>query len=308
VNYKKLLNKYKFFPTRLITSKGPLIYNSVRAVVCLGDKLKIKWAINQNKSFILIYQQGRVASTSVYESIKAMKFPYPLYHVHTLSIANAEQEIKRAKKNNEKAYRHFFVGKYLGKTIQNIKLTPSYKPWKVICIFRDPIDIMLSLFFLNIETNSEDLALYEDKEATLEYFQNLFESNDPAGWAICKWFDDYFFSELGIDVYAYPFNVEKGYTVIKTAKFEVLLLRFEGLSETYKSGAAELFNLDTSHFKLMHANIHKNDKYSDMHTHIKNNLRLSRSFCDKVYATKLMRHFYSPAMIEASIQKWTSEK
>jgi len=308
MNVSELLKKYKFLPTRLITARGPVIYNTARAIVCLSDKIKIKWAAKKNKPFILIYQQGRVASTSVYESIKAMKLPYPLYHVHTLSIENAEQKIKLAKKNNTKAYRHFFVGKYLGKAIQNIKLTPSYEPWKVICIFRDPIDIMLSLYFLNIETKSKDLELYEDKEAALEYFQNLFESNDPSGWAICRWFDDVFYKELGIDVYSHAFDTEKGFVVIKTEKFEILLLRFENLASVYKHGSAELLGIDSGDFNLMHANIHRNDKYSDMHIYIKKNLRLSKSFCDKVYTTKLMKHFYSSAMIETSVKKWTKVK
>lgn len=305
---KESLKKDKFLLTRLIVSKGPRVYNLIRAIICLYDKVKIKWAEKQNQPLILIYQQGRVASTSVYESLKAMKLPFPLYHVHTLSISKAEKEIQKAKNNNKKAYRHFFVGKYLGAAKNNIKVTPSFEPWKIICIFRDPIDIMLSLFFLNIENNPKNKAeqgLYKDKAATLEYFQNLFESNDPAGWAICNWFDDYFFDELGVDVYQYDFDKEKGFQVVKTEKFEILLLRFENLSNAYKNGCAELFNLDSNNFNLMHANIHKNDKYSEMHAYIKTNLQLSEPFCQKVYTTKLMQHFYSPEMIEKSIKKWT---
>lgn len=294
-----------------LINSGPLVYNLSRAVSSVIDGVQINKLVKSGTPFVLIYQQGRVASTSVYESMRSINLPYPIYHVHTLSIDRAQNEISKLKQQGGKVYRHLFVGEKLAREMKKLDWSQQQEPWKVVSIFRDPIEIMLSLYFLNIENDPNGLLTKvenSDKDSVVKYFENLFENSDPAGWEVCNWYDNIFLDEMGVDVYKFPFDKGKGYTVINTKQFDILLIRFEDINNAYRQGVATLFNLDATDLNLKHMNLHRNDKYNDMHKYVKKNLKLSRAFCEKVYSTKLMKHFYSPEHIQELTKKWIREK
>jgi len=274
------------------------------------DKALINFSSNKGKSFILIYQQGRVASTSVYESIKSLNLSSPIHHVHTISYLHAQQEIDQLKTKGGKVYRHLFVGQYLYKALNRHNSRSNPEPWKIICIFRDPIEIMISLHFLNLDNNPNNKFSVNgvlDKKKALRFFENLFENNDPSKWAICNWFDDVFYKELGIDVFSTTFDKSEGYSVISTDKVDILLIRFENIEHAYKNGAAQLLGLNADDVNLQYANLHTNKNTSEIHKYIKQNLKLSKNACDKVYSTKFMKHFYSPELIGELTSKWNKE-
>lgn len=284
------------------------IYNVIRVVISFIDGIKIKRAIKKGIPFVLIYQQGRVASTSVYESIKSIKLPYPLYHVHTLSEQVAQKQIDQLKLEGGKIHRNLFVGKQLSRALKNKKLVEQSEPWKIISIFRDPIEIMLSLYFLGIEDGANIFLNKSgelDKNLALKFYENKFIKDDPSGWGVCHWFNNVFLDELGVDVFLSPFDQEKGFTVIKNQQFDILLIRYEDIQSAYKYGVAELFNIEPNSLNLQYANLHSNKKHSEIHKYVKQNLKLTREFCDKAYSTKLIKHFYSPEQIETLIKKWS---
>lgn len=296
--------------TEFVVNSSSNFYNLARFVYCLIDKALIYYSSIKGTPFVLIYQQGRVASTSVYESIKSLNLPYPIYHVHTISYKYAQQEIDRLKKKGGKIYRHFFVGQYLYKALHRHNSRSDPLPWKIICIFRDPIEIMISLHFLNLDNNPNNKFSVNgvlDKKKTLAFFENLFENNDPSKWAICNWFDDVFFNELGIDVFSYPFDKTQGYSIIPANKLDVLLIRFENLDQAYKQGTAKLLGLSVDDVNLQYANIHTNKDTHELHKYIKKNLKLSKNACEKVYSTKFMKHFYSAELIGQLTSKWTKK-
>jgi len=308
---KRYINNLKLKVLGYLINSGPLVYNLLRAVSSVIDGVKINKLVKSGVPFVLIYQQGRVASTSVYESMRSINLPYPIYHVHTLSMDRAKNEIDKLKQHGGKIYRHLFVGQKLASEMDRLDWSAQQEPWKVISIFRDPIEIMLSLYFLNIESNPNGLLTKvenSDKDSVLKYIENLFENSEPAGWAVCNWYDNIFLDELEVDVYVSPFDKEKGYTVINTKKFDILLIRFEDIKNAYSEGLAVLFGLDASNLNLKHMNLHRNDKFSDLHKYIKENLKLSRGFCERVYSTKLMKHFYSSELIQELTHKWIREE
>jgi len=289
-----------------IVNSSSGLYNVVRAILSLIDKSKINQAVKKKIPFVLIYQQGRVASTSVYESIKAIKLPYPLYHVHTISAKTAQKGIEKLKQKKGKIYRHFFVGKFLSQALIQKRKEPQAPPWKIITIFRDPLEVMLSLHFLNM--SNKKLFVSEggqlDNEMALRHYETLFINDEPAGWEICKWFDEVFLDETGVDVYLTPFDYEKGYTIINAQECDILIIKFEDIKKAYKYGVAELFDINPADVELQHANLHSNDDYKDIHKYVKQNLKFSSEFCDKVYSTKLIKHFYSPQQILNLKNKW----
>lgn len=291
--------------TRALNGSSSTLYNVARWARCFIDKRLIDRHSTCNKPFTVIYQQGRVASTSVYESLCNVGLCNPIYHVHTLSATNAQKQIDAAKASKQKAFRHLYVGKMLSAALVTHKAQHEALPWKVISIVRDPLAIMISLHFLNIKADSN--AFSSDAKA-LAHFESMFSQDDPTNWAICTWFDNVFLDELGVDVYQHPFNTEKGFSIIKEDKLDILILRFDDLNQAFKNGCAEFFAASEKLFNLKHANVHKNTQYDERLSYIKKNLKVPRDFCNKVYSTKLMKHFYSPAQIEALTAKWAKDK
>lgn len=295
--------------TGFVANSPAPIYNGARMIQNLCDFRKINKAVRHGIPLVLVYQQGRVASTSVYASLLAANLDMPVYHVHTLSSARATEWIERAKQSGRRINRNFVLGKMLGEVISGLGEGPYPDPWKIICIFREPISVMLSLHFLNPRGEfAQLLEKYgeEDKNRVVDYFQALLDRDDPSGWLLTKWFDKVFREETGINVYDHRFGVDQGYQIIKDDRFEVLLLRFEDLANGFKKGAAQLFGLEEDRFNLIHSHIHKNDKYNEVHDHVKNNLKLSTKTLNKIYSTNFIKHFYSQELIERLTEKWSS--
>jgi hypothetical protein len=141
--------------TKKATNRSVVTYNVMRAIKLVFDKFKIKYHYYVESDFIIIYQQGRVASTSIYESLKSLKLPAPVWHVHNISNENNINFINGAYLCNEKAYRHLFVGQLLAKLIKHNSKAIKFK---IITVLRDPVSVILyPLFLLTVK---ELLVIY----------------------------------------------------------------------------------------------------------------------------------------------------
>ncbi|MFH7320746.1 putative capsular polysaccharide synthesis family protein [Desulfurivibrio sp. D14AmB] len=293
----------------VLISKAPnWLYSVARIWQTIFDRWAINRSIKNGTPLILIYQYGRVASTSLYTSLLAADLKFPVYHVHTISSHRASQRIAKVKERGHRVDRYMVLGKIIGEKIVSFGDSPPAQPWKIITVFRDPVSVMISLHFMNVSRYFADILGKNgelDTQKAIEHFQQITERDDPSGWAISTWFDDVFYDELGVDVYSHDFDKDRGYKIINDPRFDILLLRFENLDQAFNEGVAKLFNLDNHRIKLLHSHLHKDDKYLDLQNYVKNNLKLSNSACDKIYSTKFAQHFYSPELISKLTKKWS---
>ncbi len=296
---------------RLVAHAPPSIYNVVRAVRCSIDAPYIAWNVRRGRPFILVYQQGRVASTSVFESLCALKLPAPIYHVHTISESNAQRRIEEARRQRGRIDRNLFTGRAIGREIARRGADRRGEPWKVVSIFRDPISVMMSLHFMNAEKSFGRLL---DGKAGLEagaaiaHFRTIFENDDPSRWSISTWYEDVFREELGIDVYEYEFDREAGYSIIDAPGFRVLLIRYEDMAGVFQKAVAEWLHVDPSEVHLERFHIHRDRRFDRTHDQVKKNLRVSRGACDRVYGTRFAKHFYSRGAIDRLTERWCEEE
>ncbi|PLX48509.1 MAG: hypothetical protein C0613_10835 [Desulfobulbaceae bacterium] len=295
--------------TTVLVSRAPrFVYDIARIGQNIVDRWVISRAVQNGTPVVLIYQYGRVASTSLYTSLLAANLEFPVYHVHTLSQYRANQGIYKAKEHGRRVARYLVLGKIVGEKIISLRDSPPPQPWKIVTVFRDPVSVMISLHFMNVSryfAGSLKKNGELDKHKAIEHFLEILEKDDPSGWALSNWFDDVFYNELGVDVYKHKFDKDRGYTIINDSIFDILLLRFENLETGFNEGVAKLFNVDKQRVKLLHSHLHKDDKYADLQNYVKNNLKLSKSSCDKIYATKFAKHFYSDELISKLTKKWS---
>ena len=283
--------------------------------------LSYLWSLR--KEPLLVYQMGKVGSTTIVSSLKAaaaVQSKYSIHHVHWLSPTRLHYEealYKKAKGeytgNSLPATRfhpkYVWLGQYLSKRI----LSQPEKKWLVITLVREPISRNVSSFFQNLDT----LLSYDyrfklqsvGKEAVLKDLKSLFYQKciedgvletfdaDPL-----TWFDVELRRVFDVDVFSSSFPTDKGYAIYEVPRARVLLLRLEDLDKNY----ANAFNdfMQVQDFKLVRDNTGSSKTYSDLYNSFVRDLPLPAEYMDKAYESKYARHFYTEEEIGIFRARW----
>jgi hypothetical protein len=253
---------------------------------------------------ILIYQMGKVGSTSVYRSLKNSAVKHPIFHIHWFSKAGLNRATHLNDDINDPIFDMHFRRCRLLRTKYD---TNKIKKWKFITLVRDPIDREISNIFQDIEIFHRHL--FDNKkqiklEETLALVKKKIERNILDVDYCLTWFDKEFNKALSFDVYDFPFDKKTGYTIIRYNQSDVLILKLEKLNECFTDALKDF--LDTNlYIGLIKANISDRKKYSSDVKFIRKNLKLSPEAFDKIYSKKFVNHFYSKQEINAFKKKWT---
>lgn len=221
-----------------------------------------------NDEIILVYQPGKVGSSSVHASIK--KYAKNVLHVHYLQNVTYQDE--------------------------NIQKIMSLKSGKIICLVREPVSRAISYMWHMTDSN-----FFYDLESGLkkiekECFANGFENFQK------NWFDDQMKNIMGIDIFQYPFDREKGYQIIKSGNIELLLIKMERLSDL----ASEIGEfLDIKDFQLCKANMGEQRPYRFAYEEYKKVFSLPIERLESIFKdNEFVRHFYTEEECEKFIQKY----
>ncbi|MFX0070554.1 MAG: putative capsular polysaccharide synthesis family protein [Candidatus Hermodarchaeota archaeon] len=255
---------------------------------------------------IIIYQVGKVGSTTVYKSLKNARLRNPVYHLHFLS----DEGIKSAEEYHLGLERpvipnHIRLSKLLRKKMDKTKGVK----WKIITLVRDPIGRDISNLFESIEhfypnlvNESGNVKINEAIEFLLEMFSDFDESTDYTA----RWFDTEINAFFDIDVYTYPFNHQKGFTIIRDKNVEIVIIRLEDLNRNFNEALTQFLNLDKP-IEMCKAGIREEAVHAAAYKHIREEITIPRSVCNKIYSSKYARHFYDDNMRNKHIQKWSKE-
>lgn len=104
-----------------------------------------------------------------------------------------------------------------------------------------------------------------------------------------------------IDVYDYPFDCEKGYSIIRYENVELFIYQLERLSQL-GDVLGQFLNVDD--FVLCSDNVAALKWYNKYYQEAKKNLKINRDLFNEVYSDKYMRHFYSEKQIDVFREKW----
>ena len=267
----------------------------------------IKWYcdILSQPSLVWIYQPGKVGSASIYWSN-----PLKSFHLHSLAYAlNADADMSDVCR----------------KIIAEIKKHPV----KIITGVREPISRDLSLFFQGSDADIWPLVHYGNswiylfgdyskkskldsqtlKERICTFEKSLDYSFEHLGKEITKnkadefsWFDYEIKALLDVDIYNYPFDKEKGYSIIEQDNIQVLVYKCEKLNQL-ENFIGEFLNKPD--FSLKNANQGEEKVYSYMYKRFKEEVKLNKEYFDYYYADNpKLKHFYTDSEIEQFKQKW----
>lgn len=173
-----------------------------------------------NEEVVFVYQMGKVGSTSLEQSIEGAQ------HFHTLYM-NGPCYV-----SDRRLYRG--VGGVIRLWLRDLVKRLAFalrRDVKIITVVRNPVDRNISMFFQELAFWISDYIERHDSETRFSDIQWLHKVYEVV---YCHdygetWFDKEIKRLSGIDVFAEPFDVQKGYAFFTRGKYNILVLRMEDI-------------------------------------------------------------------------------
>lgn len=276
----------------IISKTAHILYGSYHS---LG--LKINDA-NLN-SPVVVYQMGKVGSSTVIQSLHQVKPSLNLYHVHYLSDSKIREVMEKTNfPHRSIAPKDHWVSRYLRRRM----LKKPDERWKVISLIREPIARNISAFFQNAHWLYPDLVERSKRgDLSIDELISVFLEKYPHDIPL-TWFDDELNAALGIDVFKNDFLPEKGMAIYSNKRVDVLLLRMESLSNCGEKGIGDFLGI--KNFRLKNANVGESKQYSSLYEAFKRVILLPESYIKHMYDSKYAKHFYTTTELESFAKKW----
>lgn len=259
------------------------------------------WESVIEKNPIVIFQPGKVASTTMLRSINVCG----LEGIQTHALA----------------YRDEFMDEDMRRLYLEFRRTISEAQCvKVISAVREPVqrDISyifehINLPFVEIYRDFDSYLLQNVSDCLMDYFIN--KKDDFCGMSptlihhmlringgMFQWFERELEKVYHINVFDYPFDVEKGYTVIKKDNVELFLFKLEKL-DGLEQVIGEFLGMDN--FKLVNANLAADRDYRFAYKQILDMIQLPESYLDFYYKNnEYTNHFYSKEEQDKFLKNW----
>lgn len=263
--------------------------------------IEVRRALSEDDPPILIYQMGKVGSSTVRASLAGAGLDNRTLSVHFLSEAVFSS---RANHRNVGLYpHHLHVGLALRPHLGDLIADGC----KIISLIREPVARELS----NVFENPALLGIRDDIRASHSSAE-LLEALDIVRGRLqdlntyqyfFNWFDNELKTTLGVDVFSRPFPKDRGWMGYSSGRVEVLVLRLEDLSNVGEPVISEFLGLSES-LELVASNVRTYKAGADSYRWIRDHLHLDRATCEAIYAHRAVSHFYGKDSIDRFIGRW----
>jgi len=250
---------------------------------------------------ILIYQMGKVGSSSIYKSLKQTNFKNHVYHLHLLNNLDAiEKFILETRPNPSESLNAIKIGKEL----RNKFLSGEFDNLNIITLVRDPIARNISAFFENINEVIPDFnEKLENGQVEINYLKSAFLDNYDHN-APLQWFDTQLRDVFNFDIFNYEFHFERGYSIYQGEKFKLLVIRLEDLNNCIQTAIREFLGI--KNFKLTKSNVGQEKITGKIYKNFINNIIFPSDYLDKMYCSKYATHFYTSKEIQQFRIRWSA--
>lgn len=263
---------------------------------------------------ILVYTMGKVGSTSITRALEENPEGVSVYHVHFLTGYRLEQL--------EQARRRFFRSPYhrrITKTWEAqyvadlIRQNAGKRKFKVISLVRDPVARNIADYFQHLDLTDIGNNRFQARSYWYD-FEYTFDADDVSVVIdrFFRHFDhvtslEFFDAEMKAvfreDIYANPFPRDKGYAIFSNDLADILVLRLESLKECAVPALEEFLNLHD--VTIRSSNVGEQKQYSRLYTAFKEQIKFPGDYLDRIYGSRMARHFYSDKELEKFRRKWS---
>lgn len=171
------------------------------------------------------------------------------------------------------------------------------RPLRMISASREIVSHVLSGAFQYLSTAASDAGTDLDAEHVLAYLDDAFQGNAAT---IGGWFDHRFY--CGLDIYAHPFDHQRGWIRIRHPTIDLFLYRVESLPQIEADLGAFL---ELPDFRLGRANAAESKRYRDAYRELMIRYTVPQPLLESLYATPYMRYFFSAQEREGLMQHWS---
>ena len=254
----------------------------------------IKFLVFPKSIPILVFTMAKVGSLSVYFSLKKWTSKTSVFHIHSLNEEKVREGIQLCFENN------IYPGSKSPVFLINKKIIKKRKPYKIICLFRDPLERNISAFFevFELHTGEKTTEFTGDFEKLKQFYYDKLDHNFPL-----HWFEKQFIEATGINVFNYNFKKEKGHQIIKKDHIEVLLINSSVADSLKEELISNFCNL--KYFTLKNRNVSSKKEYANYYKEFKANIKFSKEYLNQLYGSNYAKHFFPEKHIENQKEKWS---
>jgi hypothetical protein len=249
--------------------------------------------------YIIVFQMGKVGSSTIYESLKSSKFAGSVFHVHHMTEDVLGKTEKIYTSQNIEVPRHLRDSRFL---LNELAKDLNGRKWAIISLVREPIARNISAFFQNIELPFPDFNFQNyDSAVKIQELVERFLQKYPHDIPL-RWFDRQMKPVFGIDVYESDFPKTKGYKIYRGQLTDLLVVRLESLTECAEEAFGTFLNMDQ--FVLLNANTSNKKNYYNVYRKFVDSIKLPSEYIEKMYSSKYVQHFYTEEEICHFLSKW----
>ena len=257
------------------------------------NRRRIQASATDARPTVIVYQMGKVASSSIYHSLQKYPDACHGFHTHILNpdrIRARDHGNKHPLLNPDKRNRRSHdLSRYI--------IEPRH-PAKIITLVRDPFARNISAFF---ENSASIAAAPTDQDAAMEYLQKAFLAETNLSHAD-YWFKEEFNRALGLDIFAHEYDPARGWCRFSSAPYDVLVLD-TSLPDEEKSRCISEF-VGIPEFQLDRHNTNPPGGRLELYQAFKAYIRLPKSVVDEVLNTCYSEHFFEEKTRQAFREQW----
>lgn len=251
---------------------------------------------------VLIYQMGKVGSSTVAHSLDEIGIGADVFHLHFLS----EDLEHYGKVHRQAGLNPLPYHMYLGEAMREMLQRKPEARVRIISLVRDPVAWAVSNVFQNPFFTADSV---QDSNGAVDPYKAgnylINQLKQPTNFDyVNQWFDRELKTVFGIDVFAEPFPVDTGFALYRQDRAEALVIRLEDLSTTGPQAIGAFLGLG-GRLEIKKANVREDTDEADRYREVRERVRLSDELCQRIYQGRLVRHFYNQEMMDAFVRRWT---
>lgn len=245
----------------------------------------------QKRTPTLVYQMGKVGSSTVVRTLERLHSPTPVVRVHSLNPTKVSEDIETLRETLGYLREHVVTSS----TLVQKHLDWGKFPCTVITLTREPIGRAISFALQDWQRqlpevgNLHELRPEQIIRLVIEKLQPGSLHADPG-----RWFERELKSVFGIDVMEVPYDFGQGYVKIRSGPVDVLVIRMEDLDQSLQNSLADLYDLNRRDIQIERSNVGKRKAYADLLAEVKEQLTVPPSVSERVWSTDYAQHFYGP--------------
>ena len=283
---------------RLVGRAAKLSYPTERA-----NRLRVlRSATQRDPGAWVVFQMGKVGSTSVSASLEALPGRPHVYHSHFLThggISWAEEQYRSNYARTRTLPAHVIDSLVLRERLD----AGATLGWRVVTLLRDPVARNLSSFFQTMYLDRPDVDVSDTSDAAMSRLHALFIDEFDHEFPL-EWLDVELGAALGVDAYEAEADGPGAFVVpAKASRPAVLLLTLEQLRD-HGVGALGRF-VERPHIELIDANQAEDKHYAGAYRRFADTVELPASYLDLMYGSKMVTSFYDAPTIATFRDRWS---